>query len=114
MKALLKAEATVLQQQSASKAGSTVAPALVCEVINEARGWDVMINSIRGSLCCPKDDWGHEVANKDETLYVNVQDVHPLITKKDKCCCWKLTWGCWEYKSIKNQYTTIFRLHILR
>ena len=31
-------------------------------VINEGRAWDVLINSVWGSLCCPEDDWSNDDA----------------------------------------------------
>lgn len=53
MEALLKAEATVLPAQSASNAGIDCSTSFSMWVINEGRGWDVMINSIWGFLRLP-------------------------------------------------------------
>lgn len=53
MEAILKAEATVLPPQSASNAGIDCSTCFSMWVIDEGRGWDVMINSIWGFLRLP-------------------------------------------------------------
>lgn len=74
MEAILKAEATVLPPQSASNAGIDCSTCFSTWVINEGRGWDVMINSIWGFLRLPAGWLGACCGARGQTkdLYLHI------------------------------------------